>query len=444
MIDETKIQPKVRDAIVQSLRAGVVPRIGQKHFQVGRAPEVKALISDVERTASGGSGIRFIIGEYGSGKTFFLYLIRAIALEKRLVAAHADFTPDRRIHSTSGHGRALYRELMRNLSTRIKPDGEALPSIVERFVNAALEKAREDGIPPSEVIRHRLNAISEMVGGYDFAEVVLAYWKGHDTADEELKTSAVRWLRGEYSTRTDARNALGVRTIIDDENFYDQLKLFARFVRLAGFSGLLVCLDELVNLYKMANTRARNSNYEQILRILNDCLQGNTEGLGFLLGGTPEFLMDTRRGLYSYQALQSRLTENSFAREGLVDYSGPVLRLSNLTPEDVYVLLGKLRHVYAAGDPGNYLVPDDGLKTFLTHCSKLIGDAYFRTPRNTIKAFLDLLAVLEQNPQASWPDLIGGVSISAEANPDLFPLEIDPSLSEGGELAGDELASFKI
>jgi hypothetical protein len=444
MIDETKIQPKVRDAIVQSLRAGVVPRIGQKHFQVGRAPEVKALLSDVERTAAGGSGIRFIIGEYGSGKTFFLYLIRAIALEKKLVAAHADLTPDRRIHSTSGHGRALYRELMRNLSTRIKPDGEALPSIVERFVNAALEKAREDGIPPSEVIRHRLNALSEMVGGYDFAEVVLAYWKGHDTADEELKTNAVRWLRGEYSTRTDARNALGVRTIIDDENFYDQLKLFARFVRLAGFSGLLVCFDELVNLYKMANTRARNSNYEQILRILNDCLQGNAEGLGFLLGGTPEFLMDTRRGLYSYQALQSRLTENTFAREGLVDYSGPVLRLSNLTPEDVYVLLGKLRHVYAAGDPGNYLVPDDGLKTFLTHCSKKIGDAYFRTPRNTIKVFLDLLAVLEQNPQTRWTDLIGGVSISAEANPDLVPLEIDPSLSEGGALADDELASFKI
>jgi hypothetical protein len=444
MSEAENIQLKVRDAIVQSLRAGVVPRIGQKHFQVGRASEVKALFSDIERISEGGSGIRFIIGEYGSGKTFFLYLIRAIALEKKLVAAHADLTPDRRIHSTSGHGRALYRELMRNISTRIKPDGEALSSVVERFVNSALDEARNNGKPPNAVIRKRLDALSEMVGGYDFAEVIGAYWKGHDSGDEQLKTNAVRWLRGEFSTRTDARNALGVRTIIDDENFYDHLKLFARFVCLAGFSGLIVCLDELVNLYKMPNTKARNSNYEQILRILNDCLQGNSERLGFLLGGTPEFLMDTRRGLYSYQALQSRLAENPFARAGLADYSSPVIRLSNLSPEDVYVLLGKLRNVYAAGDPDKYLVPDEALKAFLTHCSKKIGDAYFRTPRNTIRVFIDLLAVLEQNPQAKWTDLIGGVTISAETNPDLASLEIDPSLSEEGVPSGDDLASFKL
>jgi len=444
MIESEKIQPKIRDAIVQSLRAGVVPRVGQKYFQVGRAPEVKALLADVERIAGGGSAIRFIIGEYGSGKTFFLYLVRAIALEKKLVAAHADLTPDRRIHSTGGHGQALYRELMRNLSTRIKPDGEALPSVVERFVNSALDEARKNGTAPTVVIHHRLNALSEMVGGYDFAEVISSFWKGHDTGNEELKTNSVRWLRGEFSTRTDAHNALGVRTIIDDENIYDHLKLFARFVRLAGFSGFLVCLDELVNLYKMANTRARNSNYEQILRILNDCLQGSAEGLGFLLGGTPEFLMDTRRGLYSYQALQSRLAENTFAKEGLVDFTGPVIRLSNLTPEDIYVLLGKLRHVYAGGDPLKYLVPDESLKAFLTHCSKRIGDAYFRTPRNTIRSFIDLLAVLEQNPQASWTDLVGGVSIALETNPDLAPLEFDPSLNEGDTSTDDELASFKL
>ena len=283
-----------------------------------------------------------------------------------------------------------------------------------------------------------------MVGGYDFSEVISAYWRGHDTGDEELKTNAVRWLRGEYSTRTDARSALGVRTIIDDENIYDHLKLFSRFIRLAGFNGFLICLDELVNLYKMANTRARNSNYEQILRILNDCLQGSAEGLGFLLGGTPEFLMDARRGLYSYQALQSRLAENSFAKEGLVDLSGPVMRLSNLSPEDIYVLLSKLRHVYAGGNPSNYLVPDESLTAFLSHCSKKIGDAYFRTPRNTIRSFIDLLAVLEQNPRTSWTDLIGGVSVTAETNPDLAPLDYDPSINEGNASNDNELATFKI
>ena len=445
MTDKENIRPKIRDAIIQSLSAGVVPRIGQKHVQVGRVHEVKALLQDVERIADGGSSIRFIIGEYGSGKTFFLYLIRSIALEKRQVTVHADLAPDRRIHATGGQARSLYQELMRNLATRSKPEGEALPSIVERFVTSALQQSRQTSTSPENVIRERLQSLSEMVGGYDFAEIITAYWKGYDSGDEELKSNAIRWLRGEYSTKTDARNALGVRTIIDDANFYDHLKLFARFVRLAGFSGLLVCFDEMVNLYKLANTKARNSNYEQILRILNDSLQGTANGLGFLMSGTPEFLMDTRKGLYSYQALQSRLAENTFARDGLVDFSGPVIHLANLMPEDIYVLLGKLRHVYAFSEPENYLLPDEGLKAFMNHCSQKIGDAYFRTPRNTITAFINLLAVLDQNPQISWNNLIGGVRFKKESNPDLVPLTEGLEQGEDTEDNGnDELTSFKL
>jgi hypothetical protein len=421
-VSATTIRPRERDAILQALRAGVVPRIGQQHLQVGRAAEVKALVADVDRIADGGSAIRFAIGEYGSGKTFFLHLVRSVAMERKLVTIHADLSPDRRLHATGGQARALFAELMRNISTRAKPEGGAMGSIVERFVSEALGEAREAGKAPEVGIRNRLAELSEMVGGYDFAEVIAAYWRGHDTGDEQLKTDAIRWLRGEFSTRTDARVALGVRTIIDDANFYDQLKLLARFVVMAGYSGLLVCLDELVNLYKLANTQARNANYEQILRILNDVLQGNAAHLGFVFGGTPDFLVDPRRGLYSYAALQSRLAENTYATNGLVDYSGPVLRLANLSPEDFYLLLTRLRHVVAAGDPEAYLIPDEGLTAFMSHCSARIGDAYFRTPRTTIKEFVSLLAVLEQNPSADWATLIGEIRVEPETNPDLAPL----------------------
>jgi hypothetical protein len=418
-----RIRPRERDAILQSIRAGVVPRVGQQHIQVGRANEVAAMVTDIDRVADGGSAIRFAIGEYGSGKTFFLHLVRSIAHERRLVTAHADLSPDRRLHATGGQARSLYAELMRNLATRAKPDGGALPSVVERFVGDALSVAREEGVVPDVIIHRRLGALQELTGGYDFAEVIAAYWHGHDTGNEQLKSDAVRWLRGEFTTRTDARAALGVRTIIDDASVYDHLKLLALFVRLAGFGGLLICLDELVNLYKLANTQARKSNYEQILRILNDCLQGTAAGLGFVLGGTPDFLLDTRRGLYSYAALQSRLAENSFVGKGLVDYSGPVLRLANLSPEELFVLLGKLRHVFAAGDPDRYLMPDDGLHAFMAHCQARIGDSYFRTPRTTIKEFVDVLAILEQNPEADWGDLVGRVVLAEEANPDLAPLD---------------------
>ena len=445
----TKIRDRDRDAILQSLRAGVVPRRGQQHIQVGRENELRVLIEDINRISDGGSGVRFIIGAFGSGKTFFLNLVRSVGMERKLVAVHADLTPDRRLHSTSGHARSLFAELMRNMSTRSKPDGGGLPSVVERFVTSAMQQGKTEGVDPTIIIHRRMESLSEMVGGYDFAHVLECYWRGHETGDEALKANAVRWLRGEFSTKTDARQTLGVRSIVDDANFYDQIKLLARFTRLAGFGGLLVCLDEMVNLYKMASSRARSTNYEQILRILNDALQGSAEGLGFVFGGTPEFVTDTRRGLYSYAALQSRLAENSFAVGGLVDHSGPVIRLANLTPEDMYVLLLKLRNVHAGGVPTNHIVPDDALRAFMSHCSERIGDAYFRTPRNTIREFVQLLSVLEQNPSASWSDLLGRVQVREEADTSLSPLPEDAEVDELGttiapDSGDDELTSFQL
>ncbi|RYG45746.1 ATP-binding protein, partial [bacterium] len=400
------------------------------HIQVARDREIRALLGDIDRIADGGAAIRFIIGDFGSGKTFFLGLVRAMALERKLVVVQADLNPDRRLQASAGQGRSLYQELMRNMTTRAKPEGGALSAVVERFVASAVEEARTEGDAPETVIHRRLASLREMVGGYDFADVIAAYWRGHESGNETLKGDAVRWLRAEFSTKTDARNALGVRTIVDDANVYDMLKLMGRFVRLAGFGGLLVELDELVNLYKLANSQARNANYEQILRILNDCLQGGASGIGFVLGGTPEFLMDPRRGLYSYQALASRLQENSFARDGLSDLSGPVIRLQSLTGEDLYVLLYRLRDLQALGDPSKRLVPDDALGAFLTHCRNRIGDAYFRTPRNTIKGFLDLLSILEQNPGTPWDSLIENIAVGEEANPDT-----GPEIPEDDELA---------
>lgn len=440
-----RLRARDRDTIINALRSGVVPRIGFQHIQVGRADEIAAFTEDVRRIADGGSAVRFVIGEYGAGKTFFLNLMRSVAAEHKLVTTAADLTPDRRLQSSGGQARALYSELMRNIATRSSPDGGALSSVVERFVTSAAQEATAQGATPDAVIARRLDVLSENVGGYDFAQVIAAYWRGHDTGNEQLKSDAVRWLRGEFSTRTDARAALGVRTIVDDNNFYDQLKLLAHFVRLAGFGGLMVCLDEMVNLYKLGHSGARKSNYEQVLRIVNDCLQGTVQGLGVYFGGTPELLMDTRRGLYSYEALRSRLAENAFAVGGLVDYTGPILRLANLTPEDMYLLLEKLRHVFAAGDPQRYLVPDDALGAFMTHCADKVGDAYFRTPRNTIKEFVNLLAVLAQNPGAQWQDVLSQVNVEPETNPDLVPF--DEGVDAFGPANGpdtDELSSLRI
>jgi hypothetical protein len=434
------IKARDRDTIIQALAAGVVPRVGLTYIQVGRAAEIAALLRDVDRIADAGSTVRFIIGEYGAGKTFFANLVRLIALERKCVTVHADLAPDRRIHASGGQARALYSEAIRNLSTRNKPEGNALASVVERLVTDAVKDAAERKIAVETVIDEKLAPIQDFVGGYDFATVLKAYWRGSEEANEALKSSALRWLRGEFSTKTEAKQALGVRTIIDDENVYDSLKSLACLVRIAGYAGLLVMFDEMVNIYKLQNSQARNQNYEQILRIVNDSLQGNTQGIGFIMCGTPESLLDTRRGIYSYEALQSRLAENRFATDGLIDFSGPVIKLQSLTPEDLMVLLSNIRSVFAFGEPSKYLVPDGALTAFMDHCNARIGEAYFRTPRTTVKAFVQLLSVLEQNPGTSWEERLGKVQIAADA-PELDVQAETHQKQIGGD---DELTSLRI
>lgn len=437
-----RIRSRDRDSILQSLKAGVVPRRGLQHIQVGRAEEVKALMRDVDRIKEGGSAVRFIIGEFGSGKTFLIQLVRTAALEKGLVTMHADLAPDRRLQSSQGHARSLYAELARNLATRSKPEGGAMKSVVERFVGSARQEANESDVSTQDVISNRLERLTEMVGGFAFAQVISSYWEGYRDGDEAKKANAIRWLRGEYTTKTDARKDLGTRQYIDDDSVYDYLKLFALFVTQAGYEGLVVAMDEMVNLYQITHGVSRKNNYEQVLRIVNDCLQGTVQHLGFLMGGTPEFLSDSRRGLYSYEALRSRLQENTFANEEYRDLTGPVIRLASLSPEELYVMLQNLRHVHAGGEEEKYIVPDKALQAFMKHCANQIGQNYFRTPRQTVKKFVQFLSILEQNPDLDWQEVLGRVTVEAEKNPDLeLPDEDEDSTAGPGE---DELSSFQL
>jgi len=439
------IKNKERDAIIQSLKSGVVPRLGLRHIQVGRSQELSSLVKNIENIKDGGNAFRFVIGEYGSGKTFFLQLVKSIALEKGLVTINADLAPNKRLHASDGQARTLFSELINSASTRTKKDGNALDNILERFITSMIEQAKSTEKSVSYTINQSLLRIKDHVGGYDFATVVEKYWIGYETCDDNLKNCAVRWLKAEYTTKGEALRDLGVRTYINDAGFYDYLKLFSVLVKLAGYEGLLVCIDEMVNLYKLTNSTSRKSNYEEILRMLNDSLQGATSNIGFILGGTPEFLTDTHRGLYSYEALKSRLAENTFAKQlGITDYNSTVLRLSNLSKEELYLLLKNLRYVFAYGDEQEYLVPDNALVSFLNHCANKIGDSYFRTPRNTIKEFLNLLSILEQQPELVWSDIIEKIDIRKDIE-DSALAENTIKIAESITAEADEaFSTFKI
>ena len=437
------IRNKEREVIIQSLRSGVVPKMGLHHIQVGRSEEIKSFVRDIQNVSEGGSSFRFGIGEYGSGKTFFLSLIRSIALEKGLVTMHADLSPFKRLHGSQGQARHLLSELISSLSTRTRQDGNALENILERFISVVKEEVSLTQKSFSYVVATLLKDMSDIPGGYNFIKVINAYCEAYEEDDDFLKSKALKWLRAEYTTKKDSYVDLGVREFISDKSLLNTIKLYCLLVRKAGYNGLMVCMDELVNLYKITNTVSRNANYEEILRMLNDTLQGSFSSLGFIMGGTPEFLTDHRRGLYSYEALRSRLTENTFASQlGLMDYNTTVLRLASLTKEELYVLLQNLRHVFAYGDTKKYLVPDPALNAFLVHCSKKIGDSYFRTPRTTIKSFLDMLSLLEQYPQYNWSDILERVNI--EKDREESGINTDIGHSQIGKDIDDEFASFKL
>jgi len=440
------IKRRERDSVLQSLQAGLVPRMGLHLIQVGRKQEVTALLSDLDRINQGGACFRIVVGRFGSGKSFFLNLIRTLALQKRMVVIQADISMGRRLQASGGEARALYSELVKNLAIKSKPEGGALRNLCEGWISTIHHDVTSKGGSDDDVkkrISEDLKSLKDYVGGFEFVDVLIKYYEGYVFGNETLQSAALRWLRAEFSTKTEARETLGVRRIIDDENFYDSLKLLAAFCVKAGYAGLLVNLDEMVVLsHRLPSTRARQTNYEAILTILNDCLQGNVQNLGFILAGTDECVEDQRRGLYSYEALRTRLSENKFAGEGVVDFSGPVIRLQNLTPEDLFVLLQNIRHVQANGDPTKYLLPDEALMAVLQKASETLGADYFKTPRDVVRSFVGLLNVLEQNPGKKWTDFLTSELIK----PSEKPLSAEEELAKGSAPTPDEdsLTHFKL
>ena len=403
-------------ALIKSLTAGVVPRIGLRHIAVGRQGEIDALLNDLVTVQDGGAAFRFICGQYGSGKSFLLQTIRNNAMERSFVVIDADLSPERRLVGTNGQGLATYKELIQNASTRTRPEGSALESILQKWiVSLQSTTAKEENLQVndpklidavSEKISDILSELSEMAYGFAFANVINSYWKGIKTGDDALKTSALRWIRGEYVNKTEAKKELPVDSIIDDQNWYEFLKLFALFVKKAGYKGLLVFIDEGVNLYKINHKQARDSNYEKVLTIFNDTMQGKAEYIGVFMSGTPQFIYDERRGLFSYEALRSRLVDNRFATQGFVDFTSPVIRLSQLSSEEIYILLERLCELHSSYYSYENKLGSKELMIFLDKALGRLGADQLITPREITRDFLGLLNILFQNPNATFDSLI--------------------------------------
>jgi negative regulator of replication initiation len=408
---------RVSTALMNALGAGVVPRLGLDQIAVGREKELATLQQDLDNIAAGGATFRFVIGRYGAGKSFTLQLLRSGAIEQGFVVADADITPDRRLSGGNGASIATYRELMHNLATKSRPDGGALSTILERWIAAIqTQVAQQTGLKPNDQgfdahveakIREVTQDVADLVNGFEFANVIIAYWSGYRNDDDLRKESALRWLRGEFSTKTEAKVALGVRVIIDDETWYDYIKLLARFVADIGYKGLIIVLDEVIHLFKITTTVSRQNNYDKLLAMFNDAMQGRVGHLGMLIGGTPQFLEDPRRGLYSDPAWQRRTAESRLIRQsGIVDTIAPVIRLEPLTPTEILQLLQRLAELHKTHYNYAKALSTQDLQEFLRVMGDRMGADKLITPGEIVRDFMTVLNVLYQNPQLSIAQLL--------------------------------------
>lgn len=442
---EIKVPKRILNTLLSALAAGVVPRSGAPFIAIGRQEEIASLLENLATVEDGGAAMRLLIGRYGSGKSFLIQLIRGYALDRGFLCADADLSPERRLCGSNGAGLATYRELMKNLCSKAAPDAGALPMVLSRHFSQLRSELASEGILPEDprfpeeirkLIFKTTGDLEGYVGGFDFARVLGEYYVACICDDGDKKSACLRWLRGEYSGKTEAKRELGfgVSEVIDDENWYDFIKLWAVFSRRLGYKGLIVCIDECVNLYKISNRISRESNYEKLLAIFNDTLQGRAEYLGIIFGGTPQFLEDTRRGLFSYEALRSRLADGRFAEMGYQNLSSPVIRLRRLSDNELLALLQRLTILFAQREERSPRLSFEEMERFLRHSLSRAGAEEMITPREIIRDYLTMLGILRDHPEASLEQLLGRdtaaeqsapVGETAGARPTVMPFDLE-------------------
>jgi len=413
-----KIPKRVSSALLNSLGSGVVPRVGLEYISVGREKEMGALLSDLEHIREGSSSFRFVIGRYGSGKSFLLQLFRNYAMERNFVVTDADLSSDRRLAGTEGQGLATYRELMGKIATKTQPNGGALPLILERWISAIQTQiAQETGLRPEDSnfdqqieakILLTIKNIEGLVHGFDFATVIINYWRGYRTDDTIKKDAALRWLRGEFTSKLEAKNALAVRVIIDDSTWYDYLKILAKFATDIGYQGLIIILDEAVHLWKISHPTSRQHNYDKLLAIFNDTMQGKAEHLGIIVGATPKFLEDPKRGLFSDPAWQRRTDRSRFVKPGMTDYASPVIQVGTLTQAEILDLLSNLTEVYSSHHERANVLQKSQLEDFINVLRNRLGSEILLTPGEIVRDFLSVLNIMQKHPEMSLQQIVNG------------------------------------
>ena len=410
--------------LMNALSSGVVPRRGLEYIAVGRKKETETFVNDLEDTAAGGGAFRFISGRFGNGKSFMTQMVRNYAMDRGFMVMDADLAINRRLTGTKKEGLNTYRELVKNTAIRTRPEGGAMEPMLQAWIQDMADAISEEkGISSDDVtdddmakrIRSATASMNCMQGYQDFIKVVIRYCKDYRAGSDDI--FALTWLKGECELKTEVRKNLGINTLVDDSSWYDFVKLWAELSTKLGYKGLVVFLDEAVVLYKLQNKISRSNNYERLLTMFNDIMQGKSSHLSMYVCGTPEFIEDPNRGLYSYEALRSRLVSGRF-ENGYDNYLGPVINLRPLTNEEIYVLLKTIRDLHEQRYAYDSGITDDMLEDYLKAVLGSVISTTMVTPREITRDLISLLDTMHQNPDTKFSDMISGRKVTADRNPD--------------------------
>lgn len=415
----TRINPKEASTIIKSLEAGVVPDIGLGHLLVGRKAEVDELIKILSHIEDGDSDLRFWVGDFGSGKSFMLKTIENLALSKNFVVSTIDLNPSRRFYATDRKAVNLYSTVLENIRTKNLRSGNVIESIIEQWISTIFKNLSDEkgydlkelmaGFYRDEVIGIILETLSrfEAVGlSYELGQAISKYYEGFITGDRILKLKAIRWIRGDITTKTEAKKELGINEIINDDNYFEAIKNLAELFREIGYQGFVINFDEAVNLYKLPHSTTRQRNYEKILNIYNECKSNLAKGLFINLAATRKTVFDESRGLASYGALKGRLGTEASMDSDFINTNKTVLGLKVLSDEEIYTLLENLVSIYNIHYKTKIDFTSDQIVTYMEGQLNRPGADEFLTPRAVIKDFIEILDIKRQNPDAEISDLL--------------------------------------
>ncbi len=413
------VPKRTLNTLMNAISSGVVPRRGLEYIAVGRKKETQTFVNDLDDTADGGGAFRFISGRFGNGKSFMTQMVRNYAMDKGFVVMDADLAINRRITGSKGEGVNTYRELVKNTAYRTRPEGGAVEPILQEWAESLCDELGGRGAVTLDGVRHIVRQktadMASMQYYRDFATVLSQYVYSY-LADQE-DDPAIRWLKGEYDLKSNVRKDLGVSTLVDDSDWYEIIKLWTRLFVTLGYKGMVVFLDEAVVLYKLQNKVSRSNNYERLLTMFNDIMQGKSSYLSMYVCGTPEFIQDPNRGLYSYEALKSRLVSGRY-ETGYDNYLGPVINLRPLSNEEIFVLLRTVKGLHEQRYGYTSDIDDRKLEIYLKTVLSGSVSSSMLTPREITRDLISLLDTLHQNPQATFEQLVQGRKVANDRNPD--------------------------